>query len=127
MGILILLVGGLLFLYFNVMFKVKINISYTFLHVHTYMIIFKKKYEFNKKTIDYRIASKIINKDTGERTKFNEEINYYKKYFKHLRKMKKYFFIKNIYFYPESIFEKQSFSIEFVVVNRILKKSLLNG
>ena len=124
MGILLIFIGGLVFLYFNVKFWVKINLSLYFIHVSCYIIFLKKKYLYEK-TLNYFNTSKIINeyKIIGEKYKLKK----LKKYFKYFKKLFSLFFIKNIQFYPECIFEKQSVSIEFVVVNRVLKSSLLNG
>ncbi len=124
MGILLTLIGGLLFLYFNIKCMVKISISLTYLHLYFCIIVFRKKHEFNK-IIDFLTTQKIINryKNPETRQKFRKKLDY----FKYGKKAYKLFYIKNILFYPECIREKQSFAIEFVVVNRMLKKSILNG
>lgn len=124
MGILIIIVGGLLFIYLNIKCRIKINFSYTFLHVNIYIIIIKKKYVFEK-TFNYLFTERII-----KRYKKSEVRHLYKnrrKYIKYFKKVFQLFYIKNILFYPESISEKQSYAVEFVVVNRAIKKSILNG
>ncbi len=124
MGILIVLVGGLLFLYLNIKWLFKINITFSFLQVYYSVIVFRKKHEYERK-IYYFSTKKII-----DRYKAPELRNKYKnrlKHFKHIKKIFNLFYIKDIFFYPECILEKQSLAVEFVVVNRILKSSLLNG
>lgn len=125
MGILLASVGGLLFLYFNIKCWLKINFTYSFFHVYFYIIIFKKRHVYEK-TINYSISKRIINryqKNVEVRHKFKKRL----KYFKYIKKVFPLFYIKNISFYPECIFDRKSFSIEFVIVNSLLKKSLLNG
>lgn len=124
MGILIAIIGGLLFLYMNIKCMVKVNITFTYLRLYFYIILFRKKHEFSRK-IDYFDRQKILN-----RYKNPEISQKYKKrldYFKYVKKAFIFFYVKNIFFYPECISDKSSLAIEFVVVNRMLKKSLLNG
>lgn len=124
MGILLIIVGGLLFIYLNIKCRVKINFSYTFLYVNIYMIFLKKKYIYEK-TINYLVTERILTRYKKSEIKhIYENRNKYIRYFK---KIFNIFYIKNIFIYPECISEKQSISIEFVVVNRMLKKSILNG
>lgn len=124
MVILIVLMGGLLFLYFNIKCLIKVNITFYFLHIYFYIIILKKKYAYER-TINYFVAQKIINryKNPEIRYRFKNHLKYYK----HLKKIFRLFYIKNIQIYNECVSEKQSFAVEFVIVNSILKKSLLNG
>lgn len=123
MGILLTLIGGVLFLYFNIKCMVKVNITLSYLHLYFSIIIFRKKHEFNKK-IDFFTTQKIINryKNPETRRKFKKRLDY----FKYVKKAFKLFYIKNILIYPECVLEKQTFALEFVVVNRMLKKSILN-
>lgn len=122
MGILIVLVGGLLFLYLNIKCLFKINISFSFLRVYFYIIVFRKKHEYEK-IINYFAKMTDRHKNPKSRYKVKNQL----KYFKHIKKVFNLFYVKDIFFYPEFIWEKQSFAVEFVVVNRALKKSILNG
>lgn len=124
MGILIVIAGGLLFIYFNIKCLIKINFTLCFLRVYLNIIFFRKKHAYER-NISYYYTQKLIDryKSSAERYKFKK----YLKYYKHIKKVFNLFYIKNILIYPECIFEKQSFAVEFVVVNRMLKKSILNG
>ncbi len=124
MGILLIIVGGLIFIYLNIKCRVKINFSYSFLHVNIYVIIIKKKYVYEK-TFNYLNTEKIITRYKKSEVRHLYENR--RKYIKYFKKVLNLFYIKNIFFYPECISEKQSFVIEFIVVNRMLKKSILNG
>ena len=123
MGILIVLLGGLLFLYLNIKCAFKINITFYFLHVYFYVIILRKKHEYQKR-INFS-AKKIIDRYKAPELRQKTKNNL--KYLKHIKKVFNNFYVKDIFFYPECILEKQSFALEFVIVNRMLKKSLLNG
>ena len=124
MIILIVLIGGLLFIYFNIKCLIKINFAFSFLHIYFNIIFFRKKYTYEK-SINYYATQRIINryKNPDTRYKFKKHFKYYK----HVKKIFNLFYIKNILIYPECISEKQSFAVEFAVVNSVLKKSLLNG
>lgn len=123
MGILLIIVGGLVFIYLNVKCRVKINFSYSFLYVNIYLIIIKKKYVYEK-IFNYLATEKILKHKESKVRHFYQNRRKYIKYFK---KVFNFFYIKNILLYPEFVSEKQSFAVEFVVVNRMLKKSILNG
>jgi len=123
MGILIVLLGGLLFLYLNIKCAFKINITFYFLHVYFYVIILRKKHEYQKR-INFS-AKKIIDRYKAPELRQKTKNNL--KYLKHIKKVFNIFYVKDIFFYPECILEKQSFALEFVIVNRMLKQSLLNG
>lgn len=66
-----------------------------------------------------------------KRTKEADKVKYHFKYMEYVRKfarrLSRYFIIKNIHLYPECLEDISSFTIEFIVVNNVLKKSLLNG
>lgn len=124
MGIFLTIVGGLLFIYFNIKCHVKINISYTFLHVNIYVIFLKKKYVYEK-IYNYLVAEKIIRK--YRKSEVRHIYKNRRKYFKYFKKVFRIFYVKNILLYPECLLGKQSFAFEFAVVNVVLKKSLLNG
>ena len=49
MGILIVLAGGLLFLYLNIKCLFKINFTFYFIRLYFYVIIFRKKHEYERK------------------------------------------------------------------------------
>jgi hypothetical protein len=93
------------------------------LHVYFYVIIFRKKHEYQKR-INFS-AKKIIDRYKAPELRQKTKNNL--KYLKHIKKVFNIFYVKDIFFYPECILEKQSFALEFVIVNRMLKKSLLNG
>lgn len=103
---------------------VKVNISFTYLHVNVFLIVFKKRYALEKK-INFFDTRKIIKryKSPEERQKFKKHLNYYRQ----VKKIFKLFYVKNLFIYPECISEAQTFAVEFEIVNRMLKKSLLNG
>ncbi|HHZ01881.1 MAG TPA: hypothetical protein GX396_02915 [Tissierellia bacterium] len=76
-----------------------------------------------EKTVNYSVTERFLSRyKHGARKLYKKQ----RKYIKYLKKAFPLFFIKNIYFYPDCIFEKKSFSIEFVIVNRVLKRSILN-
>ena len=124
MVILIVLIGGLLFIYFNIKCSIKINFALYFMHIYFSVIFFRKKYTYER-NINYYVTKKAIDryKNPAERNKFKKNLKYYR----HIKKIFSIFYIKNILIYPEGILDKQSFVIEFAVVNIVLKKSLLNG
>lgn len=116
--------GGLVFLYFNIICHVKINLSYTFLHVKIYLIFLRKKYVYER-FFTYMRSEKFIRKyREAERSHIYKNRRKYLKLFKRFISL---FYIKNISIYPEVLMENQSLGLEFVVVNRLLKKSILNG
>jgi len=124
MGILIVLAGGLLFLYLNIKCLFKINFTFYFIRLYFYVIIFRKKHEYERK-ININFAKKLIDRFKAPEARDKAENRL--KYIRRIRKGFNVFYIKDIFFYPECIMEKQSFALEFVVVNRMLKRSLLNG
>ncbi|NLK64809.1 MAG: hypothetical protein GX289_06915 [Tissierellia bacterium] len=124
MKILIVLTGGLFFLYMNFKCMIKINITFSFLCVYFYIIIFRKKHKYERK-INYYAVKKAIDKYKAPEVRSKTKNNL--KYLKHIKQLYNIFYIKDIFFYPECILGKQSLALEFVVVNRMFKKSLLNG
>lgn len=127
MGILIsiiILIGGLFFIYFNIKINFKAFITYSYICISIDIVILKRKINFKKKLFYNILIRKLFKnekKDTIERYK-----NYmnYLKYSKYIYKM---FIIKNIYIYTKCLDDYNSFVIEFDIVNNILKRSLLNG
>lgn len=123
--VIMILTGGLLFIYFNIKFICKINITAHFTNLFFDIIFLKKNITIVKK-IDYSILiKKILNRKNNKDT-----FDLYKKYLHYLKYTKypmKIFIVKNILFYEECFEDKFSIAIEFYIVNKIIKKSLLNG
>jgi len=124
-GIFAFIVGGLLFIYFNMMACFKLNLTAHFVNISVLVIIFKKKYILHQKIIYKDFANKLIAR--YKRTKEVDKVKWHFKHFEYVRKISRYFIIKNIHLYPDSIENNSSFAIEFIVVNNVLKKSLFNG
>lgn len=124
MWILIIIVGAILISYLNIKFAFKINFTFTSIYVYFNLIIFKKRYKYENR-FNFLMTQKII--DKYRNPEGMHKIRKYLKYYKHTKKLFKLFYVKNIQVYPETIMGKQTFAIQFVVVNSILKKSLLNG
>jgi len=123
-GIVIFIVGGL-FIYLNMKACCKLNFTNSFVNISVIVILFKKKYRLHQ-TIFYKdFADKLIAR--YKRTEEVDKVKWHFKYLEYARKISRYFIIKNIHLYPESIENNSSFAIEFIVVNNILKKSLFNG
>lgn len=124
MIIIIVLTGGLFFLYLTFKCMVKINIAFYFFRIYFCLLIFGKKLKYERR-IDYSAAIKALDgyREPEARTKAKNSLKHYK----YLKKAFDLFCIRDIFFYPESLGGKESFAFEFVVVNRILKKSLLKG
>jgi len=96
MGILIVLLGGLLFLYLNIKCAFKINITFYFLHVYFYVIIFRKKHEYQKR-INFS-AKKIIDRYKAPELRQKTKNNL--KYLKHIKKVFNIFYVKDIFSIP---------------------------
>lgn len=113
------ILGGLLFVYFNFVIGCKINLTLTYLTVHINIRLFKKFYTIkNKKVIYYDYINYSVKKYKSVSTK---------KYFPFLRKLTKFrriFILNNISFYPECFDDFFSFAVEFTVVNKITKRPL---
>lgn len=123
--VIIIITGGLLFIYFNIKLICKINFSAEFINIFMDLIIFKKNITILKK-IDYKkILCKILYKK--ENKAIYERYKKYMHYIKYLKYPMKIFVIKNISFYEECYENRLSIVIEFYIVNKVLKKSLLNG
>ncbi|MPM23929.1 hypothetical protein SDC9_70406 [bioreactor metagenome] len=126
--IILLTVGGLLFVYFNVKIWCKLNIASSFVCMNIYMILFRKKHYIYKKVFYSVFAEKILSryKRTKSVKKVKAHFDYIHYVRKYARRIMKAFIIKNISLYPEIRDDSSTFALEFVVVNNILKKSLLN-
>lgn len=123
--VIIIITGGLLFIYFNIKLICKINFTTEFINIFMDVIIFKKNVAFIK-IIDYKkVLCKILYKK--ENKVIYERYKKYLHYIKYLKYPMKIFVIKNISFYEECYENNLSIAIEFYIVNKVLKKSLLNG
>lgn len=119
--IIFILVGGLLFVYFNFRILLKFNLSGSFIKIKIKYKIFKKYYVKDKKYyyVDF------LNKSKKRFESIKSKKIY--PYLKHLKKVTHLFIIKNIYFYPECLDNSSSFAVEFIIVNNIIKRPLLKG
>lgn len=124
MGIwlILIIIGGLLFVYFNFSVFLKINLTYSFVKIYLSFRIFKKEYIFDKK-FDYKDVIKKEKGNLGKNKKGKSKKHF--SYWKYLKKLKHLFLIKNIFFYPEHFGDYSSFVIEFIVVNNIIKRPIL--
>ncbi|WP_312831539.1 hypothetical protein [Sedimentibacter saalensis] len=115
-------------MYFNVKIWCKLNIASSFVCMNIYMILFKKKHYIYKKVFYSVFAEKILSsyKRTKSVKKVKAHFDYIHYVRKYARRIMKAFIIKNISLYPEIRDDSSTFALEFVVVNNILKKSLLN-
>ncbi|MBP8691155.1 MAG: hypothetical protein KBI20_02730 [Sedimentibacter sp.] len=121
--VIMVLAGGLFFLYVNFKCMIKINITFSFLCICLCIIFFRKKHKYERKIV-YCGAIKALREYKAPEARSDAKNKI--KYFKHIKRALKLFYVKDIFFYPECIRGKESFSLEFVLVNRIFKKSLLN-
>lgn len=120
-----IIIGGLLFIYFNIKITCKLNFTIFFLYVYLDVIFFKRTFTFIKK-VEYSIVVKeILDKNNNIET--FSKYKHYLKYFKYLKYPLKIFIIINFYMYEECFQNRSSIAIEFNIVNKLLKKSLLNG
>lgn len=123
-----LTVGGLLFVYFNVKIWCKLNVASSFVCMNIYVVLFRKKHFIYKKVFYSVLAEKILSvyKKAKSKNKVKSRFDYIHYARKFAGKIMDAFLIKNISFYPELRDDSSTFALEFVVVNNILKKSLLN-
>lgn len=123
MGIWIILIifGGILFVYFNFKVICKVNLATSYLKIYISIKIIKKRHVFDRKFyyIDFF-------KKSRQRVKSLKSKKIYP-YLKYFKKIKRLFIIKNISFYPECLENSGSFAIEFIIVNNIIKRPLFNG
>lgn len=124
---LIIIIGGLLFLYFNFVLSFKINVAITFIIINIDFIFFKKIYSFHRSFYYEVLVRKLLNKYHNHKTKVRYVTYYekYEKYKKYIDNIRRLIFIKNIYLYPESCNNQSSMAIEFNVVNIVLKNPLI--
>lgn len=125
MGVLIILfiVGGTIFIYFNARIICKINLSASFATISIIFKVFKNEHDFYRKVLYAEIL-----RTTPDRysSYVNLRSKRYYPYLKHLRKIARFFMVKNISLYPECIGSYSSFAVEFMVVNNIIKRPLIN-
>ncbi|WMJ76223.1 hypothetical protein RBQ61_11360 [Sedimentibacter sp. MB35-C1] len=117
--IVFVLVGGLLFVYFNFKIWLKCNISISFIKIKISYRILKKEYVQNKKIYYVDFFRKTAKRYSSIKSK-----KIYP-YLKHLKKAARLFIVKNIYFYPECIDDVSSFAFEFMIVNNVIKRPIL--
>ena len=124
---LIIIIGGLLFFYFNFILNFKINIAITFVNLNVDFIFFKRFYSFNRRLFYDVAIKKLLNKDDNHKTKERYSAYYenYQKYKKYFDNVMRYLFIKNIFFYPECCNDQSSLAIEFNVVNIVFKNPVI--
>ena len=120
--VIIIIIGGLLFLYFNIKVNCKINLTVAFVNINFDVIIFKNKINIIKKIHYSTFIRKILYKKDKDRT-----LERFKHYLKYIKYPFKIFIIKNISFYVECYEDNFSIAIEFYIVNIVLKRSLLCG
>lgn len=123
MGIWIILIifGGILFVYFNFKISCKVNLATSYIKIYISIKVIKKKHIYDLKFYYIDFFKKSRHKVKSLKSK-----KIYP-YLKHLKKAAKLFIIKNISFYPEGLDNSGSFAIEFIIVNNIIKRPLFNG
>lgn len=126
MNIILLIIVVFLFLYLNIKINCKINLTAYFFDFNILVFIFKTPYKFSK-----RIYFNVIIKKITYRYKKNEKsLEKYKKYLhysKYIKYLFKIFLIKDILIYPNCCENLSSFALEFNVVNKLFRRSILNG
>lgn len=124
MGICLLLtiIGGLLFVYFNFRVFFKINFASSFAKIYLSFKVLKKEYIFEKKLYYKDAIKKMSYSYSGNKIKNSKK---YLNYWKNLKKIRYLFLIKNIFLYLEYFENSSSFVVEFIVVNNIIKRPIL--
>ncbi|MEL7646784.1 MAG: hypothetical protein AAGU76_01765 [Sedimentibacter sp.] len=116
-------------MYFNLKIIFKVNMAASYAELDVAVIFFRKKHFYCMKVVYTDFIGKILHRyrrtKSVEKVKSHFDYLYYVR--KYGRKAMKRFIVKNILFYPECLGNSSTLAIEFVVVNNILKKSLLNG
>lgn len=117
----IIILGGVLFIYFNFRISCKFNLTASFIKIKICYRLFKKNHVKDKKFyyVDYFKKNKKRFQDIKAKK--------YYPYLKHLKRVTHLFIVKNIYLYPECLDDSSSFVVEFTVVNNILKRPILKG
>ncbi len=117
--IILIIVGGLLFIYFNLKIGCKINLTSSYLRLYIKLSILKKLYNLDKKFYYFDFINQSTKRYKSIKTK---------KYFPYLMKLSKirrFFIVNNISFYPECFDNLSSFVIEFTIVNNVIKRPLI--
>ena len=120
----LIIIGGLLFIYFNFRVFLKINFVSSFAKIYLSFRVFKKEYIIDKKLYYKDAVIKTLG-TYGENENGKGKSKKYLNYWKYVKKLKHLFLIKNIFLYPECFENSSSFVIEFMVVNNIIKKPIL--
>lgn len=121
--VIIILIGGLLFVYINVKIKFKIIFNVHNATIFLNIILLKKDFSIINRKVDYIVIFKRFLYRVGNVE--TPHINY-TKYLKGYRYFKKIFIINNLSFYEECFNNKPSFAIEFNLENKFKKKLLLS-
>lgn len=120
----------LILIYLNLKIKCKINITKYYIHLYLVLILFKKNYIIDRKISYYDDVKKLINRYLTFRNRVQQN-KYKKKLITNIYKLTKNsfraFFIKNILFYSEIHEDIESIAIEFIIVNKLTKRSLIYG
>jgi hypothetical protein len=120
----LIIIGGLLFVYFNFRVFLKINLTSSFAKIYISFRVLKKEYIFDKKLYYKDIVKKISGYyDKIEKGKSKKYLNYWK----YIKKIRHLFLIKNIFLYPECFENSSSFVVEFMIVNNIIKRPILGN
>lgn len=115
--VIIILFGGIIFLYLNLKMKFKINCTLNYINIYFDVLILGKKIWNNKKIYYVNfLRSLLFDKKMGVSNYMN-----YTKYFR-------FFVIKHMDFYIENYNDDLSIAIEFYIVNnkQYFQKGLLN-
>lgn len=124
MGILIILliIGGALFVYFNIRACCKFNLTASFIKIYVNIKLFKKEHVTDKKFY----YADMVKKASGGYNRYKQiKAKKYYPYLKHVKKIMRLFIVKNIHLYPECIDNSSSFAVEFMIVNNIIKRPLI--
>lgn len=118
---LLIIVGGLLFVYFNLRIGCKINFTFSYLRLYISLSVLKKLYTLDKKFYYYDFISKSIKRYENVKSKK------YFPYLKKIMKIRRIFIISNLFFYTECFDNLSSFAVEFTIVNKMLRKPLFTS
>lgn len=116
--IIVVMIGGLLFIYFNFRIVFKLNLTSSYIKVKICYKLFKKDHVMDKKFYYLDFVRK--NKTRYKKIKST-------KIYPYLKRVTRLFIVKNIYLYPECLDNSFSFAIEFMIVNNIIKRPIIKG
>ncbi|MDD2494288.1 MAG: hypothetical protein PHE29_03755 [Tissierellia bacterium] len=120
--VIIIIIGGLLFIYINIKVKFKIVLNLHNATIVSNIVLFKKNVEIIR-NIDYKFIFRIFFYDVGNVKAPHKN---YLKYFKSFKYFKKIFRINNLSLHEECLNNNRSLAIEFNIVNKFNKKPLLS-